>query len=280
MAVGAGALTADYLISNLPSVFANEDYSEIDCGTAVTVPTFTGAVDESWYGDTRDYNSSGVPDNPNQSMEGHLRTKFDEFTWIGIDIPTNTRVEYMFLNFNFDTTNRGVSDQNTSVTKPGALDVYSLLIIPGVNGLHEIDCIPDQTPPVCSIGTPFFKAFPGGRGTIYDWKYVFAPSKLNSAPHPQFNVKVKTEILRKYSPDEINIYARYTDSIGDVKWNPGNWGKFRFVEQALPEFELKEAVAAAALGTGLVAAKVVKSKKEWSRREFLRFPKAATESLL
>jgi hypothetical protein len=180
----------------------------------------------------------------------------------------------------FDTTNTGVSDQNSSVTKPGALDVYNLFLNSSVNGLHETDCvIPDSGPPLCQAGIPFYKAFPSGRGTVYDWKYAFAPSQLNSTPHPQFNIKVRTEILRKYSPDEINIYARYGDTLGSVNWNPGNWGKFRYVGQALPEFGLKEAVAATALGAGLIAAKIVRSKKEWSRRDFLRFPKAVTESL-
>ncbi len=264
-----------YGFSRLPIAFGQEGSNEIDCGTVVTVPTFTGAVDRSWYGDTNDYKVSAMTQIIGQSnqypMEGHLRTKFDEYTWFGADIPTNTySTEFPGFWLIFDT-------KNTGNDSGGALDVYNLALDSFPDGkMIEIDKVTYSNGSMYLAGNPFFKAF--SRGKDYDWKYVFAPSKLNSKPHPQFNVKIRTDILTKYS-DKINVSASYIDALGSIDWVTGEWGKLRFVQQTIPEFEWKELVAVTAIGAGLVAAKVVKNKKEWSRREFLRFPKAVTESL-
>ena len=74
-------------------MFGQESSNGIDCGTVVTVPTFTGALDQSWYDDTNDYRANGITQIFGQTnqypLEGHLRTKFDEYTWFGIEIPEN-----------------------------------------------------------------------------------------------------------------------------------------------------------------------------------------------
>jgi hypothetical protein len=266
----AGATAAvTYGFSRFPIVFGQEGSNEIDCGTVVTVPTFTGVVDKSWLGDTNDYKAFGQTQFPNQSdqyqMEGHLRTKFNDYTWFATEFPAIPVVyqnpELMFI-----------WDIN-----PGKNEEYNLVLKWGPNGIFEADHTQDDsTPPQIFYyeGTSLYKVF--HRGVDYDWKYAFAPSETYSKPHPQFNVKIRTDILTKYS--KIIDFAPTFIGYGSIDWFSG-MGRFNYVQQALPEFGLKEAVAATALGAGLIAAKIVKSKKEWSRREFLRFPKAVTESL-
>jgi hypothetical protein len=263
---------AAYGFSRFPLAFGQEVTNGIDCGTVVTVPTFTGAVDQSWYGDTNDYKATAMTNIPDQTtqypIEGHLRTKFNEYTWFGIEAPTSTdRRGAPSLVLLFDTLNKGITGQ-------GAEGVYNLVIN---SGTTEIEYVEDSTgKKFYWSGTALFRNF--SRGTDYDWKYSFSPSVLSPTSHAQFNVKIKTTILTKYF-DKVNIYFIFFDDRGQIHWAP-SWEKLNYVQQALPEFGLKEAVAATALGAGLVAAKVAKCKKEWSRREFLRFPKIVTESLL
>ena len=196
-----------------------------------------------------------------------MLTKFNEYAWFGVGVPTSAGLKEPFLDIEFDINNSGNED-------PGTPNVYNLVLDSGPNGLFETDHVEDSTgQKFYYAGTPFLKAFPGGRGTIYDWAYT-------TKPYPQFNVEISTKVLTQYS-SKINFSSVYIDSHGTINWADGlYWAKLNFEQEVIPEFGLKEAVAATALGAGLVAAKVVKSKKEWSRREFLRFPKTATESLL
>jgi hypothetical protein len=273
LGVAAGGLIVDYAISNLPRVFGKGEYSEFDCGTVITVPTFDGTVGPSWYGDTNDYVSTGTPiisSQNNQPMECHLRTKFDDqYTWFGVDIPTNTKTQGPNLDFIFD-------PDNTGITKHGAIGIYNLELSLGANGMREGGCFYGQSDPSgsCFAGTPFSKAFPNGRGTVYDWRYAFVSSPLNSSPHPQFNVKIETEILRK--SDAINAYFGYSDSLGIAWWNSGNYGKLKFVDQALPESGAepgwREVLEGLGIGAALTTAAVVNSQKKVSRRDAIFNP--------
>lgn len=153
-----------YGFSQSPLVFGQEGSNGIDCGTVVTVPTFTGAVDQSWIGDTNDYRANGITQIFGQTdqypLEGHLRTKFDEYTWFGIEIPINKSQGAEQLQLVFDTKNTGSEDG-------GADGVYNLVLETAPNGFREIESVPGIESPSPSdyyAGTPFFQGFQSTNG--------------------------------------------------------------------------------------------------------------------
>jgi hypothetical protein len=254
------AVGAPLLKPLLPYVLGQQGPNEIDCGMLKTVPTFTGAVDDSWHGDTTDYQAVGCsmgPEGNGCSMKGHLYTKFNEYTWFGIEIPTSPgQNSAITLELGFDTNNTG--NEDTGV--PG---FYNLVLASSPSQqMYEEEYFEDSAgTKIYWDGTPFFKSF--NRGTDYDWRFT-------ADPWPQFNVKIRTEILRKYH-DNINFHPVYVDTHGIMNWADGlYWAKLVYDEQILPEFGTTEALATVAIGGALLATRLIKDKKQFSRREFLR----------
>jgi hypothetical protein len=205
-------------------------YTEIDVGSLqVPVDPFNGNVsEEKYYSDTFPYQLfiHKLMFDQSEKMEGQMRVKHSDFTYFGVDIPTATPDNKYAKNgstlfFWFDTEN------NTNYFEHNAEGFYSLLL--------DSDSLQGQPYEKNSIlGAPF-----KNRGKDYDWKYYFGPSKLNTTPHSQYEIKIATNILTKHS-NEIRFTGGYVDANGQLTFFHSSLtggGKMKFSQEVfVPEF--------------------------------------------
>ena len=188
----------------------------------------------------------------------HFRTKYDEYTYEAIDVPTqglNTKAS-LFLDFDTKSTGNGAI---------GTEGLYVLQLVPQSGGWYES--------PKNIDGLAFSHHFK--RGQDYDWRGFVGPSPLDPSDHVQFEFKVRTSILTqnaKTNSDgnkQINYYVSVVNANGIAQLSSGNGIPMIFKDQPLLEFD-SEASELLAVLLGTVAAVRLGGRKRYSRRDFIQ----------
>jgi len=224
VAAGSAAL-AVYTTSRVPRIYAQSD--GIDVGLLSVPVTFDGHISEGEYNyDTKDNEFHYFPViDPESWAEGHLYVKYSDFVYFGIDIPVADVKRGYTLELWFDTNNTRVPEGSK------AEGVYNL----------ALDSSSSKGPTELNdhfTGTPLKELFTKGKD--YDWKYFFGPSPLSQNNHPQFEIKISTKILTKYS-NEIGFDASFATSKGFLAIPRDEfWGVMKFRETVIDEFSLPQ----------------------------------------